>query len=216
MVTQRVTSGGVGVNVLSEQSRSIERRVYRKTKRADHEMETAARIVDATETLHGTLGPARTTVSAIAETAGVTRATVYRHFPDDESLFFACSNQWMARQRLPDPEAWCRHTNPTLRLRAGLADIYRYYRDGGQMIALIHRDVEVVPPPVVARRRAAERRWLDALLQPWPGRHNSTVRAAVSHAAAFTTWQSLCPTQGLSNRAAVNLMVAMVTIVSGD
>jgi AcrR family transcriptional regulator len=201
---------------LSEQLRSTERRVYRKAKRAEDELRTAARIVDATETLHGTLGPARTTISAIAEAAGVTRATVYRHFPDDESLFFACSNQWMSRQRLPDPEAWSAHPDPTRRLRAGLTDIYRYFREGEQMIALIHRDTAVVPPRVVERRLAAERRWLEALLQPWPGRRRRIVRAAVSHAAAFTTWQSLCLTQALSNRAAVDLMVAMVTTVSAD
>ncbi len=75
-------------------------------KRADDEQRTRARIVDAAESLHGTVGPANASISAIAETAGVTRATVYRHFPDDESLFLACSGQWLARQRLPDPETW--------------------------------------------------------------------------------------------------------------
>jgi AcrR family transcriptional regulator len=199
---------------LSEQSRSTERRVYRKAKRAEDELRTAARIVDATESLHGSLGPARTTISAIAEAAGVTRATVYRHFPDEESLFLACSSQWMARQRPPDPGTWS--ADPLPRLRAGLTDIYRYYRAGEPMMGLIHRDVETVPARIVERRRAAEQHWLASLLEPWPGRRNRTVRAAVSHAAAFTTWQSLCLTQGLSNRAAVKLMVAMVTTLSPD
>ena len=94
------------VNTLTEQGRSTNTRGYRKVKRADDEQRTRVRIVDAAEELHGTVGPARASVSAIADAAGVTRATVYRHFPDDESLFLACSSQWLARQRLPDPDAW--------------------------------------------------------------------------------------------------------------
>ena len=60
----------------------------------------------------------------------MTRATVYRHFPDDESLIIACSNQWLSCQRLPNPDSWAVHDDPLVRLRAGLADIYRYYRAG--------------------------------------------------------------------------------------
>ena len=100
------------VNTLTEHKRSTNARGYRKVKRADDELRTRARIVDAAEELHGTIGPARVSVSAIADAAGVTRATVYRHFPDDESLFLACSGQWLSRQRLPDPEAWDRSRRP--------------------------------------------------------------------------------------------------------
>ena len=92
---------------------------YRKVKRAEDEQRTRARIVDAAEALHGAVGPARATISAIAERAGVTRATVYRHFPDDEALFLACSGQWLSRQRLPDPDAWDAYDDPWAVLRAG-------------------------------------------------------------------------------------------------
>lgn len=197
-----------GVNILSEQPRSI-KRAYRKTTRAEQELETAARIVDAAEELHGSIGPARTTVSAIAERAGVTRATVYRHFPDDEALFVACSSQWLSRQRLPDPTRWPERTDPVERLRVGLADIYRYYRSGEQMLTLVHRDQEVVPARVAARRVAAAAGWVAALAKPFATRRR-TVHAAVGHAVAFSTWRSLCVEQGLSDRAAVDLMVALV------
>jgi AcrR family transcriptional regulator len=213
---KRVHPARGGVNSLIEHERSTERRAYRKTKRAEDEMLTKARIVDAAEALHGTLGPARTTVSAIADRAGVTRATVYRHFPDDQSLFVACSTQWMSRQRLPDPDAWTAHDDPLARLHEGLADIYRYYRAGEQMITLVHRDAEAVPPRVAAVQVAAERRWLGALLQPFPGRRRKAVRAAVAHAAAFHTWRSLCVDQGLSNGSAVDLMVGMVAVACGS
>ena len=111
-----------GVNGLSDQSSSrgsgpTERRSVPRTK-----SKTRTRIVEAAVALHATLGPARTNVSAVAEHAGVTRATVYRHFPDDESLFLACSSHWMSRQRLPDPDAWTAIDEPLARLHAGLIE----------------------------------------------------------------------------------------------
>jgi AcrR family transcriptional regulator len=195
---------------VTEQQSSPMRR-YRKTKRAEDEQHTRARIVNAAEALHGSVGPARTSVSAIADRAGVTRATVYRHFPDNEALFLACSAQWMSRQRLPDPDRWTALPDPLQRFQAGLTDIYRYYRAGEQMITMIHRDAEAVPPRVAQQRITAEQRWLDTLLEPFPARNPRHVRAAVAHAAAFSTWRSLCVIQSLSNPSAVELMLGMVT-----
>ena len=189
-------------------------RPYRKTKRADDETRTRSRIVDAAEALHGSFGPARTSVSAVAERAGVTRATVYRHFPDDESLFMACSAQWLSRHRLPDPEAWAAIGDAVERLRAGLADIYRYFRSGEAMIQNVLRDADVIPEGVKGQRRAAEERWVATLLEPLPGRRRKAVRAAVAHATAFTTWHSLCSVHGLTDRAAADLMVGLVCLAS--
>jgi AcrR family transcriptional regulator len=189
------------------------KRPYQKAKRAEDEWRTRERIVNAAENLHGTLGPARTTVSAVAGRAGVTRATIYRHFPTEESLFLACSRHWLSRQRLPEPDAWRAIEDPVERLRTGLMDIYRFYRRGEQMMANIHRDTDVVPAVVVAARRSREQLWLDTLLAPQPGRRKA-VQAAIAHATAFTTWQSLCRRQGLSHRSAVELMVGMVLHIS--
>lgn len=199
------------VKTLTEQHRSTNPRSYRKTKRADDEQRTRARIVDAAEELHGTIGPARTSISAVADRAGVTRGTVYRHFPDDESLFLACSGQWLSRQRLPDPEKWRANGEPGEALRVGLLDIYRYYRVGQAMLSRIHRDLDVVPERVRQVRFESERRWQEALLTSVPGRRRAVVRAAVAHAAAFGTWWSLALDQGLTDRAAADLMVGMVT-----
>ena len=52
-------------------------------KRAEQVDQTHQRIVEAAVHLHGTVGPAATTIAGIAEQAGVTRLTVYRHFPDE-------------------------------------------------------------------------------------------------------------------------------------
>ena len=186
-------------------------RGYRKVKRADEEQRTRARIVDAAEALHGSVGPAHATISAIAERAGVTRTTVYRHFPDDETLFLACSGQWLSRQTLPDPEAWSAVADPVERLRVGLADLYRYFRAGHEMLANIERDAAVVPERVrgvrLAQGSGSGARPCSAGCPAGDG-GRSGPRSA--HATAFGTWRSLCLDQGLSDRAAVELMVAMV------
>jgi AcrR family transcriptional regulator len=193
---------------LNEHERSTNTRGYRKTKRADDEQRTRARIVDAAETLHGSVGPANASISAIAETAGVSRATVYRHFPDDESLFLACSGQWLARQRLPDPGSW-HNDDPWVQLRTGLLDLYRYYRAGESMLRLVRRDYDVVPDRVRAARLESESQWLESLTRSLPHRRRAVVRAAVAHAASFESWSSLCVSGGLSDRAAADLMVGM-------
>jgi AcrR family transcriptional regulator len=199
------------VNTLSEQVRPAKTRGYRKVKRADDEQRTRARIVDAAEAIHGTVGPARATISAIAELAGVTRATVYRHFPDDETLFLACSGQWLSRHSLPDPDAWAATADPLERLRVGLGDLYRYFRAGHEMLANIERDAAVVPDRIRGARLDMEQRWRETLLHGLPGQRRAVVRAAVAHATAFGTWRSLCLGQGLSDSAAIELMTGMVT-----
>ncbi len=213
MYHQSVDPERAGVNAVNDRTGSAPKRTYHKAKRAEDEWRTRERIVDAAEFLHGTLGPARTTVSAVAGRAGVTRATVYRHFATEESLFLACSSHWLSRQQLPEPDAWRTIEDPVERLRTGLMDVYRFYRRGERMMTNIHRDTDVVPAVVVAARRAREQLWLDTLLasQPSP---RKTLRAAVAHATAFTTWQSLCRRQGLSHKSAVELMVGMVLHIS--
>ena len=72
------------------------KRRYELKERARRQAETRQRIVDAAVELHTSVGPARTTISAIAERAGVERHTVYAHFPDEPTLFRACSTHWRA------------------------------------------------------------------------------------------------------------------------
>ena len=79
------------------------RRPYRKRKRAASELQTRLRITEAAVELHQSVGPARTSVKAIAERAGVQRATVYRHFPTEQALFDACTSHYYARIRCPIP-----------------------------------------------------------------------------------------------------------------
>jgi AcrR family transcriptional regulator len=198
---------------LSEQQRSSKSRGYEMRKRAEDVERTRQRIVEAAVHLHGTAGPASTSVSAIAERAGVTRLTVYRHFPDETALFEACSGHWLSRQRPPRPEDWGALKDPLERLTVGLADIYRFYRAGEQMLTLVIRDQHAVPE---SRRQAWEertRQYVEVLARAWPQADDPVLRAVIGHAAAFSTWRSLCREQGLTDRDAVGVMVTLAEAV---
>ncbi|MGH6915745.1 MAG: TetR/AcrR family transcriptional regulator, partial [Geminicoccales bacterium] len=137
---------------MSDQSFTTRKRAYRKRLRADQEADTRRRITEATVDLHGSVGPARTTVSAVAERAGVQRATVYRHFPDEESLFAACSAHWAALNPPPDPARWLEIADPDQRLRTALEELYTWYVGTEDMLENTSRDLPLVP----AMRAAAE------------------------------------------------------------
>ena len=121
------------------------KRAYRMRRRAELQEQTRLRITEAAVELHGTLGPARTSVTAVAERAGVERATVYRHFPDERSLFLACSGHWRAANPAPDPGAWAAIPDPDVRLREALTELYAFYGRTEPMLANLLRDEAVVP-----------------------------------------------------------------------
>jgi AcrR family transcriptional regulator len=199
---------------MTNERRSTRPRRYRKRRRAELEQRTRERITDAAVKLHGTLGPARTTISGVAREAGVQRATVYRHFPTEESLFAACSAHYMARHPRPDPATWLAIADPGERLRRGLADIYDFYRRTESMLEKTSRDAPLVP--AMAKPVAALGGYLDsaadALIRGRPegGQTRRRVAAAIGHALSFPTWQSLVRRQGLDEAEAAALMAAMV------
>jgi len=189
------------------------KRRYEKRRRAENEAETRRRITEAAVALHGSVGPARTTVKAVADEAGVQRATVYRHFPTEDELFEACSSHWIAANPPPDPQAWGRIADPDERLRAALDDVYAYYERGAQMIENNLRDVATVAAlrPSMALFAAYFDGVRDSLLdgRPERGAARRLVGAAIGHALAFTTWRSLVGEQGLSRGQAVALMARL-------
>ena len=183
------------------------------SRRAEQVEQTRQRIIDATVELHGSIGLAATTIAAIAERAGVTRLTVYRHFPDENVLIGACSAQWMSRQQPPDPAGWSRIADPAGRLRAGLADLYRFYRAGAAMLANVYRDSAVMPEAFQQALRDLDNQHRDVLLEPFRGNtpdERRRLSALVGHAISFWTWRSLCFDNGLENQAAVEAMTSMV------
>lgn len=177
------------------------RRVYTKVRRAEAEEATRERIVCAMVALHEEVGPARTTVSAIADRAGVERLTVYRHFPDEPSMLRACSSHWTALHPLPpipveggDPLPACRRT--FLRL-------YAWYRANAAMLIQITTDARTMPlvAELIAPMGADLDRVAAELDARWPRR---SVRRAttIRHALEFSTWCSLDRLTGSDRRAA--------------
>ena len=198
---------------------TVERRKYEKKRRAELEAETRRRITETAVELHGTVGPARTSISAIAERAGVRRSTVYRHFPDEVALFDACSSHWEAANPVPDMGAWAPIENPDERLRTALNELYAYYRRTERMMDNLHRDELTVP--VVAQRFARYHQYVAAMRdelirgRPARGRRRDETRAAIGHALAFPSWRSLTREQGLDDGQAVELMCRLVSGAEG-
>lgn len=189
---------------------TVEKRPYEKKRRAELEAETRRRITETAVELHGTLGPARTSISAIAERAGVRRSTVYRHFPDEVALIAACSAHWEAANPPPDIASWEAISDPRERLRASLEELYAFYSRTERMLENLHRDE--VTMPVVRDAFSGFHGYLEAardvLLRGRleRGRRRDETRAAIGHALAFTTWRSLTREQGLDDAQAVTLM----------
>jgi AcrR family transcriptional regulator len=152
-------------------------------------------------------------VSAVAERAGVQRATVYRHFPDEEALFSACSSHWLAAHPLPELERWAEIEDPDERLRTALAQLYAWFERGEQMLERTTRDVATVP--ALQPSMAAFAGWFEAatgvLLEDRRerGAKRRRVNAAIGHALSFLTWRSLVREQGLPQADAVELMAGL-------
>jgi AcrR family transcriptional regulator len=191
------------------------KRRYRQRARAESTERTRARIVDAALALHETVGPAATTISAIAERAGVQRLTVYRHFPDETSLLAACDAVWTARHPAPDPSIWRSRTDPVDRFDAALRALWTHYRESEPMLASVVRDGAARTPessPTASRHGRLVETLTDDLSLGWttdPDR-GGVVRVAIGHAVAFETWRSLTRAGGLTDDEAADVLVGMV------
>jgi AcrR family transcriptional regulator len=191
-----------------------EKRQYRKKRRAEHETQTRRRITESAMELHGTVGPSRTSISAVAERAGVRRSTVYRHFPDEAALFTACSTHWAELNPLPDLADWEAIRDPGERLRTALDELYACYRRTERMMDNLHRDEKQMP--IIKRLFTPYRIYLsgarDTLVRGRPerGRRRQELRAAIGHALAYPTWRSLTREQGLGDPQAVAMMCGLV------
>lgn len=198
---------------------SDEKRSYVKRKRAEDEEQTRRRIAQAAVDLHGSIGPAFTTISAVADRAGVRRATLYRHFPDEAALFGACSGQWLSQNPLPETAALADIADADARLRAALDLVYAYYRPNTRMLYNVIRDAEASPPLRETLQGFAG--WLGLLqtlledgfvgqTEAETEEDSALWRAALGHALSFTAWRALTEEQGLSDAEARELMCGMV------
>lgn len=192
-----------------------ERRAYRMKKRQEDIAETRQRIVDAAVKLHGSVGPAHTTFSAVAEEAGVQRSTVYRHFADETALFGACTSHWLAAHPWPRPQDWEHIADPGERLKRGLRDLYKYFDDNVRMVSNSFRDIEVMPPFVGVMMSATIQAIITGLLEAWPeAQRTPRLVAAVRGAVDFRTSRAYVEA-GLSALEAADLVAEMTAGVAG-
>jgi AcrR family transcriptional regulator len=198
---------------------SDKKRPYRKKRRAELEAETRRRITESAVDLHGSIGPARTSMSAVAERANVRRSTLYRHFPDEAALFEACTAHWNAANPPPDLGGWAAIEDPDERLERALEELYGFYRRTEQMIANLIRDEATNEN--VRRHFGAFHGYMDAardILMKGRRERGQTrvrVRAAIGHALAFETWRSLVREQALGNAQATMLMSGFIRAAGG-
>jgi AcrR family transcriptional regulator len=188
-------------------------RTYELKRRAERQEETRRRIVAAAVELHTAVGPSRTTVQAVAEKAGVTRPTVYAHFPDARSLLEACSGHVRSTVPPPDPTRWRSIPDPVERLETALGELYGYYERLEPLLENVQRDAAVMPlvAEIGAYRARYREEVRDLLVEPWGtrGGAKARLRRVIGHALEFGTWQSLVRGQGCTAGEAVQLMVAL-------
>ena len=184
-------------------------RTYRQNKRAQRQAETRRRIVEAAVDLHGSVGPAQTTISLLADKAGVQRHTVYAHFPDERSLLMACSGLAQERDPLPEAEPWRRIADRHERLRTGLSAIYGWYARNAELAACVLRDSEThaLTREISMLRYGpfmlAYHEVLGEGLEPQQ-------RALLQLALSFFTWRTLVREAGLEPNAAAEAMARAI------
>jgi AcrR family transcriptional regulator len=189
-------------------------RKYELKKRAADMAETRRRITEAAVDLHGSIGPARTTLSAVAERAGVQRQTLYRHFPTEAELFQACSVHYFTENPWPDLEAWRGIGDPEERLARALHELYAYYESTASMFGNVLRDAELVDAmrPTLEPLENYQAEAVEILAGGWlaRGERRQVLTAALRHAIDFSTWRSLAGAHRITQSEAVALITALV------
>jgi AcrR family transcriptional regulator len=184
-------------------------RTYTLKRRAEQQAETRRRIVEAAVDLHSSVGPALTTISMIAERAGVQRHTLYAHFPDERGLYLACSGLALERDPLPEAAAWRSIEDRHERLRVGLLAIYGWYERNAEMAACVLRDAEYHP----LTKEISELRFgppMAAYQEVLGAKLTMKQRAVLRLALSFFTWRTLVREGGLKQSAAVKAMVQAI------
>lgn len=189
-------------------------RRYEQRRRAESRAETRRRIVEATIQLHQTVGPNATTIAEVARRAGVSRLTVYRHFPDQVSLIRACTGEYNLQHPVPDVVGLATIEDPVRRLELALHGVYAYYSDNAAMLGNGAASMPTNPALAAALQPFFEgqRHLVEMLVAGWPvdTRPGSMLRAAIAHAIALPTWRALRDEQGVTNAQAAELMLGMV------
>jgi AcrR family transcriptional regulator len=196
-------------------------RKYELKARAESQEQTRQRIAKAAAELHEKIGPAETTVAEIARRAGVSRLTVYKHFPDNAALYPACSAHHLSQNPLPDFAAALAPEDPVERVRSLLRMIYGdWYRKQRRMMRNLQRDRRLDPAldefmratGDVALAGLADAATAGFELEP---DERARLRSLVRVALDFWTWDRLT-SEGMNDESAVELMTDAVAAVARE
>ena len=195
------------------------KRKYELKKRAAKMAQTRRRIAQAAAELHGTIGPARTSLSAVARRAGVQRHTLYRHFPTEAELFGACSAHFFSEHPLPEAGAWRGIRDPRERLQRVLSELYAYYERTERMFSNVLRDAELIEdlrPTLVPMRKFLDD-LADTVGQGWSAtaRRRHLLTAAIHHVLDFRSWLSLSAEGRITRDEAIELAIGLVEVAAG-
>lgn len=194
--------------------RSTKSRPYQMRRRAEQVDQTRQRITEATVRLHTTVGPANTSIAAVAGEAGVTRLTVYRHFADLDELFVACRAHWISQNPPPDATAWPSIIELEARAEMAFGQLYGWYREHGDELFPIYRDADSMPLTAQQATAVQNGQLADALIAGYlvaePATRGRMLRAVAGHLVGYWTWRSLAVEQGLGARASVAVAVRLL------
>ena len=182
---------------------TVEKRRYTLKDRARSQEDTRRRIVEAAVALHEELGPRATTIAAIAERAGVQRLTVYRHLPDEEALFRACSSHWRAAH--PVPRGWEEEADPAARRARALAEFYAVYSANRRMLVVVAHEAPAVPALAGPLREQAA--VFAAVVADLARGLGPRAAATIGVALAYPAWEAL-ERQGLADADKASLALA--------
>jgi len=200
--------------VTSMNTMSTQTRKYELKARAESQRETRDRIARATAELHEEKGVARTTVAEIARRAGVTRLTVYNHFPDLESLLPACAAHYEGLHPMPDLEAVLAQADPGERVRGVLGELYGWYRETEPMYGKLFSDRASVPELDRFLEQSIDQMQAELagdLTTAFGarGRRAERTGALIRLALDFWTWRRLSG-EGLDDKTAADVMAGAI------
>ncbi len=187
-------------------------RRYRMNSRQATVEETRSRIVAAAKELHADQGVQGTSYEEIAAQAGVSQATVYRHFPSLDELIPACAQSIAVLQPL-SPEAatdlFRGRPDPAKRLEwiiRGTCECYA--RDGGWLNAA-RREGDLIPALTeVVQTQQESLRWLVQAALEGTGAAERYVQVLAA-LIDFPLWKSLLD-EGLSASDATEQILELV------
>jgi len=201
-------------------STEMKNRKYEQKARAESQEQTRLRIAKEAAGLHEEIGPAETTVAEIARRAGVSRLTVYKHFPDLASLLPACSAHYVSEHPLPDFAAAMSAEDPVERVGSLLRTVYgEWYREWQAMIRNLQRDRGSDPALDEFLRQNSDKALVglaDGLAAGFglTGDRALRLRALIGVALDFWTWDRLTG-EGMDDASAADLMTDAIAAVGG-